>query len=69
MKLLPHVWNLLGKKSVQARIVFGEPITATGDRKRLSAVLHEEVAQLHDELRANQPTEPAPVPVTVLHST
>jgi 1-acyl-sn-glycerol-3-phosphate acyltransferase len=36
MKLLPHVWNLLGKKSVRARIVFGEPITATGDRKSLA---------------------------------
>jgi 1-acyl-sn-glycerol-3-phosphate acyltransferase len=50
MKLLPHVWNLLGKKAVQARIVFGEAITATGDRKELSAVLHREVVQLHDEL-------------------
>ena len=51
MKLLPHVWNLLGKKSVRARIVFGEPITATGDRKQLSAVLHEEVLKLHEKLR------------------
>ena len=51
MKLLPHVWNLLGKKSVRARIVFGEPLTATGDRKELSAVLHEEVLKLHEKLR------------------
>ena len=50
MTFAPHVWNLLGKKSVRARIVFGEPPTATGDRKELSAVLHEEVVQLHDEL-------------------
>jgi len=50
MKLLPHVWNLLGKKLVQAKIVFGEPITATGDRKELSSVLHEEVMRLHREL-------------------
>jgi 1-acyl-sn-glycerol-3-phosphate acyltransferase len=50
MKLLPHVWNLLGKKSVRARIVFGEPITAAGDRKQLSRVMHQEVMQLHDEL-------------------
>lgn len=50
MKLLPHVWKLLGKKSVRARIVFGEPLKAMGDRKELSAILHEEVMQLHNEL-------------------
>ncbi len=50
MKLLPHVWNLLGKKSMRARIVFGEPIAATGGRKSLSSVLHEAVMHLHREL-------------------
>lgn len=49
MKLLPHVWNLLGKKSIRARIFFGEPMTATADRKVLSAALHAQVVQLHDE--------------------
>jgi len=52
MKLLPHVWNLLGKKSVRARIVFGEPVTAKGDRKELSAVLHEEVSRLFGQFAA-----------------
>ena len=50
MEFLSHVWNLLGKKSVQATVVFGEALTATSDRKQLSAVLHQQVARLHDEL-------------------
>jgi 1-acyl-sn-glycerol-3-phosphate acyltransferase len=50
MKLLPHAWNLLGKKSIRAKLVFGEPIEAGGDRKELSAVLLREVVRLHDEL-------------------
>src|SRR5271167_2887770 len=47
MTLLPHVWNLLGKEVIRARIVFGEPMLASGDRKQLSHVLHDRVAQLH----------------------
>jgi 1-acyl-sn-glycerol-3-phosphate acyltransferase len=54
MDLLPHVWNLLGKKVVRARIAFGEPITASDDRKQLSCTLHEQVAGLHEELRRNE---------------
>jgi len=50
MTLLPHVWNMLGKKTIRARIVFGEAMQASGDRKRLSAVLHEQVMRLHEEL-------------------
>ncbi len=50
MTLLPHLWNLLGKKTIRARIVFGTPVKPSGDRKRLSATLHELVVQLHDEL-------------------
>jgi lyso-ornithine lipid O-acyltransferase len=46
MTLVPHMWNLMGKKKIRARIVFGEPILASGDRKQLSAALHEEVARL-----------------------
>ncbi|HKD83952.1 MAG TPA: lysophospholipid acyltransferase family protein [Terriglobales bacterium] len=26
MKLVPHMWNLLGKKSIRARIMFGKPV-------------------------------------------
>lgn len=46
MTFLPHLLNLLGKKTIRARIVFGRPIEARGDRKKLSAVLHEQVASL-----------------------
>jgi lyso-ornithine lipid O-acyltransferase len=52
MTLLPHVWNLFGKKSVCARIAFGEPMFASGDRKQLGHVLHERVVGLYDELSA-----------------
>lgn len=51
MTLLPHVWNLLGKKAICARIAFGKPIAATGDRKQLSYVLHEQAALLHKRLQ------------------
>jgi len=54
MALLPHVWNLLGKKVIRARIAFGEPIVASGDRKQLSHVLHDQVTQLHEPLRCNE---------------
>lgn len=56
MTLLPHVWNLFGKKSVRVKIVFGEPVIASGDRKVLSHVLHERVVQLYDGLRQQTPT-------------
>jgi 1-acyl-sn-glycerol-3-phosphate acyltransferase len=49
MTLLPHVWNLLGKRVIRARIAFGEPVPASGDRKQLSHVLHERVVHLHQE--------------------
>lgn len=53
MTLLPHMWNLLGKKTIRTRIVFGEPLHASGDRKSLSMRLHEEVVQLHRGLLAS----------------
>jgi 1-acyl-sn-glycerol-3-phosphate acyltransferase len=53
MKLLPHLWNLLGKESIRAWVVFGEPGAATGHRKQLSATLHDEVLRLHATLRSH----------------
>ena len=50
MPLLPHVWNLLGKRVIRTTIMFGEPMAATGDRKQLSQSLHDEVVRLHEEL-------------------
>jgi len=46
MTLPPHLWNLLGKKTIRVRIVFGEAVIARGDRKQLSGVLHEKVKVL-----------------------
>jgi len=54
MTLLPHMWNLLGKKVVRARIAFGEPMHASGDRKLLSHVLHKQVVCLHQQLRGRE---------------
>jgi 1-acyl-sn-glycerol-3-phosphate acyltransferase len=60
MPLLPHVLNLLGKKSIRVRITFGKSIAATGDRKALSHVLHNAVLRLRDEAQSHQGTwEPA----------
>ena len=61
MALLPHVWNLLGKKSVRARIAFGGPSTASGDRKLLSHALHKQVVQLHEQLQKVEPKAALPV--------
>jgi 1-acyl-sn-glycerol-3-phosphate acyltransferase len=47
MTFFPHLWNLLGKKSIRARVVFGTPIAPEAGRKQLSAVLHAEVLNLH----------------------
>ena len=53
MTLVPHVLNLLGKKSIRARIVFGEPVMAAGERKELSRILHEKVGWLHQSLHGS----------------
>ena len=58
MPLWPHFWNLLGKKVVRARIAFGEPIQAVGDRKQLGHTLHEQVAQLQEALRRGEISRP-----------
>ena len=47
----PHMLNLLGKCSVQARIIFGEPVLAVGDRKALALELRAQVAALYGHLR------------------
>ena len=52
MTLIPHVLNLLGKKSIRAHIVFGSPVSATGHRKELGALLHHEVEKLRSPVVA-----------------
>lgn len=56
MPLLAHALNLLGKRTIQARIVFGEPLLATGDRKQLSQCLHRRVDELQAQLRKTEMT-------------
>ncbi len=51
MPLLPHAFNLLGKKTIRANIAFGEPILATGERKQFAESLHQEALRLHDQFR------------------
>lgn len=55
MTLLPHIWNLLAKKTVRARVSFGDTVAATGDRKELSSALHDEVVRLHDHIPQTTP--------------
>jgi 1-acyl-sn-glycerol-3-phosphate acyltransferase len=55
MALLPHFWNMVGKKSIRAGIVFGEPTIASGNRKLLSDLLRQQVVALHDSGRAVDP--------------
>jgi 1-acyl-sn-glycerol-3-phosphate acyltransferase len=43
-----HLLNLLGKREVKARITFGDPVPATGDRKILGSELRSQVAALYE---------------------
>ena len=52
MTLVPHVLNLMSKKLVRAKVVFGEPVEAIGDRKELSHLLHKKVGGLHQQLNS-----------------
>ena len=47
MAILPHLFNLIGKRVIRAIISFGAPVPAAGDRKALSEILHDQVAALH----------------------
>ncbi|MGB8768386.1 MAG: lysophospholipid acyltransferase family protein [Candidatus Korobacteraceae bacterium] len=58
MPALAHFWNLLGKKVIRARIVFGGATLASGDRKELSRTLHAQVVQLRERLRGSAMSSP-----------
>ncbi len=62
MPLMPHVLNLMSKKAIRARVVFGRSIHAGGDRKQLGRRLHEEVIRLHAGLAAADATTNAELP-------
>ena len=46
MTLGPHVWMLLGKKAIRAKVVFGQPISALESRKALSDTARGQVMAL-----------------------
>jgi hypothetical protein len=48
MTLVPHLLNLLGKRSLQARLSFTELRQANPDRKQLARQLHSEVVRLKE---------------------
>ena len=48
----PHLLNLLGKREVNARITFGDPVPATGDRKMLGLELRSRVVALYEQRRS-----------------
>ena len=49
MPLVPHVLNLLSKKSVPRGLSLANQ-SSTGDRKALGRVLHDRAVQLHDRV-------------------
>lgn len=46
MTLGPHAWKLLGKRKIRAKVVFGEPLTASASRKALGDTAREHVVAL-----------------------
>jgi 1-acyl-sn-glycerol-3-phosphate acyltransferase len=50
MTLVPHLLNLLGKRSVQARLRFTELRQVSPDRKQLARQLHSEVVRLKESI-------------------
>lgn len=67
MSLVPHVMNLLGKKTIRARVAFGEPMPATGDRKQLGSSLRDRVVMLRQQLQSHAKAQTAnPAPASAL---
>ena len=64
MRLVPHLWHLMTLPWVVARVGWGEPFPAGGERKALAEVLHAKVVGLRrtDAAQASSPSfqaEPA----------
>lgn len=45
----PHLFHLLGRRDVDARLVFGAPLATCSHRKQLASALHRAVSELHAE--------------------
>jgi 1-acyl-sn-glycerol-3-phosphate acyltransferase len=50
MELAPHLWNLLGLRSVEAEVAFGAAEQARGGRKELAEELRQRVASLKEKV-------------------
>jgi hypothetical protein len=48
MTLLPRLVNLLGKRTIHARLRFAAPRTAAADRKQLARRLRAEIVRLQE---------------------
>jgi hypothetical protein len=46
MTLVPHLLNLMSKKSIRANIRFQPSKASSSDRKELARLLHEEVSEM-----------------------
>ena len=49
MTFVPHFVNLMSKRRLQATVVYGRPLEAGLDRKRLAQRAHEEASRLRRE--------------------
>lgn len=49
MSFVPHFLNLLAKREIRACILYGDPIVAAPDRKRLARELHTQVCALRED--------------------
>lgn len=58
MTFFPHLIKLLGKEGFEARVHFGEPVTAKMDRKAMAKELHSRVCGLMDRHRDKAPAPP-----------
>lgn len=46
---VPHLFHLLGRRDIEAKLVFGPPLIAQTDRKHLAKQLERLVRQLHED--------------------
>jgi 1-acyl-sn-glycerol-3-phosphate acyltransferase len=51
MKLPVHLWNLLGIRSFEALLAFGEPLSPNSDRKEACRQLHQAVENIHAAIK------------------
>lgn len=53
MRPVPHALNMFGLKAIHCRIVFGNPLPSSGDRKRLARQAHDWVVATHEQMKSS----------------